>query len=50
MRAFARAVLATLAIAAMAQGQITSPDKFFGFQLGSDKKMARAHQAVNGCG
>jgi len=30
-----------LARIAQAQNQITSPEKFFGFQLGSDRKMAR---------
>jgi hypothetical protein len=32
--------------AARAQGQITSPEKFFGFQLGSDRKMARWDKMV----
>ena len=32
----------TIAVLAGAlRGQVTSPDKFFGFQLGSDGKMAR---------
>jgi hypothetical protein len=35
-----------MAPAARAQGQITSPEKFFGFQLGSDRKMARWDKIV----
>jgi hypothetical protein len=35
-----------LALAAGASAQITTPDKFFGFQLGSDKKMARWDKIV----
>jgi len=31
---------------AKAQSQVTSPEKFFGFQLGSDKKMARWDKMV----
>ncbi|SPE38355.1 Peptidase M14 family protein [Candidatus Sulfopaludibacter sp. SbA6] len=46
MRAFARAVVAALAFTAIAQSQITSPEKFFGFQLGGDKKMARWDKMV----
>jgi hypothetical protein len=34
-------LLAAALIGAQAQTQITSPEKFFGFQLGSDRKMAR---------
>ena len=33
-------------LAAVAQGQVTSPEKFFGFQLGSDRKMARWDKIV----
>jgi hypothetical protein len=35
-----------LALAAGASAQITTPEKFFGFQLGSDKKMARWDKIV----
>ena len=34
------------ALQVQAQGQITSPDAFFGFQLGSDRKMARWDRMV----
>ncbi len=34
-------LLAVALIGAQAQNQVTSPEKFFGFQLGSDRKMAR---------
>jgi len=30
----------------LAQGAITAPEKFFGFQLGSDRKMARWDRIV----
>jgi len=53
---FAGAVLIFLSIsfivsglsfgAAQAQGRVTSPEKFFGFRLGSDKKMARWDKMV----
>ncbi|MEK7409291.1 MAG: M14 metallopeptidase family protein [Acidobacteriota bacterium] len=49
MRARVRMVQAAvvlLAVAAVAQGQITSPEKFFGFQLGSDRKIARWDKIV----
>jgi hypothetical protein len=38
--------LGPLARVAQAQNQITSPEKFFGFQLGSDRKMARWDKIV----
>ncbi len=38
-----------LAGAASAQSQITAPEKFFGFQLGSDRKMARWDKIVEYC-
>jgi hypothetical protein len=44
--AFAGAILVLLALAAQAQGPVTSPEKFFGFQLGSDKKIARWDKIV----
>jgi len=54
---FAQIVLVLLALvlagsgllgpAAQAQSQITSPEKFFGFQLGSDRKMARWDKMVD---
>ncbi|MCX6615563.1 MAG: M14 family metallopeptidase [Acidobacteria bacterium] len=34
---------------AQAQSRITSPEKFFGFQLGSDRKMARWDKIVEYC-
>ena len=46
MRSFARAVLTAMVFVAMAQSHITTPEKFFGFQLGSDKKMARWDKMV----
>jgi len=39
-------VLVLLASLAAAQSRITSPEKFFGFQLGSDRKMARWDKIV----
>src|SRR5580698_2625103 len=44
MRRFLPFVL--LALAAGVSAQITTPEKFFGFQLGSDKKMARWDKIV----
>jgi hypothetical protein len=37
---------ASLTPAAQAQSQVTSPEKFFGFQLGSDRKIARWDKIV----
>ena len=39
-------LLAAALLGAQAQTQITSPEKFFGFQLGSDRKMARWDKIV----
>ena len=44
MRRFLPFVL--LALAAGASAQITTPEKFFGFQLGADNKMARWDKIV----
>ena len=38
--------LALLAQAAVAQAPVTSPEKFFGFQLGADRQMARWDKIV----
>ena len=35
-----------LAVAAEAQTSVTSPEKFFGFRLGSDRKIARWDKIV----
>jgi hypothetical protein len=39
-------ILLLLAQSTVAQGQVTPPEKFFGFQLGSDRKMARWDKMV----
>jgi hypothetical protein len=40
------ALLVAAAVAAGAQGAVTSPEKFFGFRLGSDRKLARWDRIV----
>ena len=44
---FARTMLVLLALAAVAPSQITAPEKFFGFQLGADRKIARWDKMVD---
>jgi hypothetical protein len=44
---FARTVVGLLALAAVAPSQIASPEKFFGFQLGADRKIARWDKMVD---
>jgi len=39
-------ILAVLALSVAARAQVTSPEKFFGFQLGADYKMARWDKIV----
>jgi hypothetical protein len=41
-----RAVATLVVLAALAEGQVTSPEKFFGFQMGADKKIARWDKIV----
>ncbi len=41
-----RLLLLSALMAGVAGGQITSPEKFFGFQLGADRKMARWDKIV----
>jgi len=36
----------TLSLSLLLSAQITPPDKFFGFQLGADRKMARWDKIV----
>lgn len=43
----ARAFIVFVALAVHAQAQVTPPEKFFGFQLGSDRKIARWDKIVN---
>ncbi|MGH9673527.1 MAG: hypothetical protein ACRD44_10130 [Bryobacteraceae bacterium] len=38
--------MATLGLLTTAQAEVTTPEKFFGFQLGSDRKMARWDRIV----
>ena len=45
--AFALAVGALTAAPALAQAPVTSPEKYFGFQLGADRKMARWDRMVS---
>ncbi len=44
---FARTTLVLLALVAVAHSQVTSPEKFFGFQLGADRKIARWDKLVD---
>jgi len=48
MVALARTFVAVvvLAVPALTQAQVTPPEKFFGFQLGSDRKIARWDKIV----
>ena len=46
MRGPGKVVLLLALLAATVQAQITSPEKFFGFQLGSDRKIARWDRIV----
>jgi hypothetical protein len=47
MRIFRLTLLPLLLIAAATAQEITTPEKFFGFQLGADKKMARWDKIVD---
>jgi hypothetical protein len=49
LRLLTALVLALPVGIASAQSQITAPEKFFGFQLGSDRKMARWDKIVEYC-
>ena len=40
---------ATLLVGPAAAQEITTPEKFFGFQLGADKKMARWDKIIEFC-
>jgi hypothetical protein len=42
-----RVLCVSLALAIPAQAQVTAPEKFFGFQLGSDRKIARWDKIVD---
>ncbi len=44
---FARTMLVLLALAAVAPSQVTAPERFFGFQLGADRKIARWDKMVD---
>ena len=46
MRFIRHCLAVLLALAAAAAQEVTSPEKFFGFQLGADKKMARWDKIV----
>src|SRR5580698_6411836 len=46
MRTLRLILIPALLVAAAAAQEITSPEKFFGFQLGADKKMARWDKIV----
>ena len=41
------ALILTLTATLFAQSTVTPPDKFFGFQLGADRKMARWDKIVD---
>jgi hypothetical protein len=46
MRKFRLILTAALVLSSAFAQEITSPEKFFGFQLGADKKMARWDKIV----